>query len=181
MGFTRQEYWSGLPFPSPGYLPNSGIKPRSPIRQVDSLRSEPPGKSVKFDDQEAERTTKSFFNGNCSYPVHWRLITLSWKWKVKVKVAQCPTLCDPMDYPIQGILQARTLEWVTFPFSRGSSQSRNQTRISCIAGGFFINWAMREAMSLNIFHRVFIVNYQECCGCSKIIRDSDSFFLLHHP
>ena len=33
----------------------------------------------------------------------------------------------------------------------------------------------------HIFHRVFIVNYQECCGCSKIIRDSDSFFLLHHP
>ena len=44
MGFSRQEYWSGLPFPSPGDLPNPGIKPRSPGLQADSLRSEPPGK-----------------------------------------------------------------------------------------------------------------------------------------
>ena len=42
--------------------------------------------------------------------------------KVKVKVAQsCPTLCNPMDYTVHGILQARILEWVAFPFSRGSS------------------------------------------------------------
>ena len=44
MGFSRQEYWSGLPFPSPGDLPNPGIKPRSPTFQADSLPSEPPGK-----------------------------------------------------------------------------------------------------------------------------------------
>ena len=44
-----------------------------------------------------------------------------------------------------GILQARILEWVAFPFSRGSSQSRDQTHISCTAGGFFTNWAVREA------------------------------------
>ena len=44
MGFSRQEYWSGLPFPSPGDLPNPGIKPRSPTLQADSLLSEPPGK-----------------------------------------------------------------------------------------------------------------------------------------
>ena len=48
------------------------------------------------------------------------------KVKVKVKVAQlCPTLCHPMDYTVHGILQARILEWVAFPFSRGSSQPRD--------------------------------------------------------
>jgi len=53
-------------------------------------------------------------------------------------VAQlCPTLCDSMDYTVYGILQARILEWVTFPFSRGFSQPRDQIQISCIAGGFF--------------------------------------------
>ena len=58
--------------------------------------------------------------------------------KVKVKVAQlCPTLCDPMDYTVHGILQTRILEWVAIPFSRGSSQPRDQAQISCIAGGFF--------------------------------------------
>ena len=50
--------------------------------------------------------------------------------KVKVKVAQlCPTLCDPIAYTVLGILQARILEWVAFPFSRGSSQPRNQTQV----------------------------------------------------
>ena len=45
MGFCWQEYWSGLPFPPPGDLPNPGIEPRSPTLQVNSLPSEPPGKS----------------------------------------------------------------------------------------------------------------------------------------
>ena len=45
MGFSREKYWSGLPFPSPGYLPNLGIKPGSPTFQADSLLSEPPSSS----------------------------------------------------------------------------------------------------------------------------------------
>ena len=58
--------------------------------------------------------------------------------EVKVKVAQsCPTLCDPMDYTVHGILQARILEWVAFPFSRGSSQPRDRTQVSHITGRFF--------------------------------------------
>ena len=44
MEFSRQEYWSGLPFPSPGDLPDPGIKPTSPALQADALTSEPPGK-----------------------------------------------------------------------------------------------------------------------------------------
>ena len=50
---------------------------------------------------------------------------------VKVKV------CDPMDYRVHGILQVRILEWVPFPFSRGSPQPRDQTQVSGIAGRFF--------------------------------------------
>ena len=44
MGFSRQEYWSGLPFPSAGDFPNPGIEPGSPALQADTLPSEPPGK-----------------------------------------------------------------------------------------------------------------------------------------
>ena len=63
----------------------------------------------------------------------------------KVKVTQsCPTLCDPMDYIVHRILQARMLAWVAFPFSRGSSQPRNQPRVSHIAGGFFTSQAIRK-------------------------------------
>ena len=59
---------------------------------------------------------------------------------LKVKVTQsCLTLCDPMDPTVHGILQARILEWVAFPFSRESSQPRDRTQVSCIAGGFFTN------------------------------------------
>ena len=67
------------------------------------------------------------------------------KKKVKVKLAQsCPTLCDPMHYTVHGILHARILKWVAFPFSRGSSQPRDRTQVSRFAGGFFTSWATRE-------------------------------------
>ena len=57
---------------------------------------------------------------------------------MKVKVTQsCLTLCDPMDYTVHGILQARILEWVAIPIFRGSSQPRDETQVSHIAGGFF--------------------------------------------
>ena len=48
MGFSRQEYWSGLPFPSPEDLPDPGIKPRSPTLQADALTSEPPLPAVEL-------------------------------------------------------------------------------------------------------------------------------------
>ena len=85
--------------------------------------------------------------------IHWwkvRLLStfyLCWlknMWS-EVKVGQsCSTLCDPMDYTVHGILQARILEWVAIPFSR-SSQPRDWTQVSCITGGFFTSWATGEA------------------------------------
>ena len=65
-----------------------------------------------------------------------------------MKVAQlCQTLGDPMDYTVRGILQAGILEWVAFLFSRGSSQPRDRTQFSHIAGRFFTREARatREA------------------------------------
>ena len=68
------------------------------------------------------------------------------------EVAQsCPTLCDPMDCSlpgssVHGIFQARVLEWVAYPFSRGSSRLRDWTRVSRIAGGRFCeSWTIRKA------------------------------------
>ena len=70
---------------------------------------------------------------------------------VKVKVVQlCPTLCDPMDYTVHGILQARILEWVAFSSSKRSSQPRGQTHVSRIAGRFFTSWATREAKNTGV-------------------------------
>ena len=68
------------------------------------------------------------------------------RWASEVKVAQsCLTLCNPMDYTVNGLLQARILELVAIPFSRASSQPRDWTQVSHIAGGFFTSWATREA------------------------------------
>ena len=75
------------------------------------------------------------------------------KWKVKVLVTQsCPILCDPMDCglpdsSVHGILQTRILEGVAIPFSRGSSQPRGWTHVSCTAGRFFTVLATRESES----------------------------------
>ena len=90
------------------------------------------------------------------------------RWE-RVKVAQkCPTLCDPMDCTVHGNLQARIPEWVAFPFSRGSSRPRNWTGISCIAGGFFTNWAIRQSgflywPNVKITWRIFFKDYR-CLG-----------------
>ena len=74
----------------------------------------------------------------CACPLHSAPL-------VKVKVAQlCPTLWDPRDL-VHGILQARILEWVAFPFSRESSQPRDWTQVFHIAVWFFTSWATREA------------------------------------
>ena len=54
-----------------------------------------------------------------------------------------PWTIQSMDYTVHGILQARILEWVAFPFSRGSSQPREQTQVSCFAGRFFANYHRR--------------------------------------
>ena len=72
------------------------------------------------------------------------------KWQGEVKAAQsCPTLCNPMDCTVHGILQVPVLEWVVIPFSRGSSQPREGTQVSFIAGEFFTSWATREAYGKN--------------------------------
>ena len=66
-------------------------------------------------------------------------------------VQSCPNLCNPMhcsppDSAVHGIFQARILEWVAISSSRGSSQPRDQTLISCIAGGFFTCWDIGEPL-----------------------------------
>ena len=79
-------------------------------------------------------------------------ITSSCHW-IDVSVNLWKLLChvwffDPMDYIVHRILQARILEWVALPFSRRSSQPRDQTQVSCIVGKFFTSWATREAQGL---------------------------------
>ena len=93
---------------------------------------------------------------------------LFWGTKMKMLVAQSYLiLCDSMDYSLPGssvhkILQARMLEWVASPFSRGSSQPKDQTQVFCIAVRFFTIWVTREAppffvnCSINVNHSLLL-------------------------
>ena len=78
-------------------------------------------------------------------------------YEVKMKVAQsCQILCDPIDCnllgsSVDGILQARIVEWVAISFSRGSSRPRDRTQISCIGGGFFTVQAQRRPMIYKLY------------------------------
>ena len=76
----------------------------------------------------------------CSFLEAFRRISVKWKWML---FSHDRLFVTPW---IHGVFQAGTLEWVTFPFSRGSSQQRDWSQVSCIAGGFFTNWATREAL-----------------------------------
>ena len=146
MGFSRQEYWSGLPFPSPGDHPDPGIKPRSPALQADSLPSELQGRSYNYCRIVYAAAAKLLQScPTLCDPIDWTMqptrLPRPWdspgkntgvgchfllqymKVKSKSEAAQsCPTLsnsmdCSPPGSPVPGILQARTLEWVAISFS----------------------------------------------------------------
>ena len=97
------------------------------------------------------------------YAFWWPLGSL----KVKILVAQsCPTLCNPMHYSlpgscVHGISQTRILEWVAISFSRGSSQPRDQTQVSCIAGRFFTIWATREVSPRSEISHTDLIKYSQ--------------------
>ena len=155
MGFPRQEYWSGLPFPSPGDFPDPGTESTSPSLQADSLPLcylGSPRIMVTLErsgeDSGCWRHKNDFLNA--------------------IKVLSClvaqsclalynPMDCSPPGSSVHGILQARILVRVATSFSRGSSQPRDRTHFSyvnCTVGRFFICWAIREAS--------WVVVTQEC-------------------
>ena len=112
MEFPRQEYWSGLPFPSLGDLPYPGIK--SWVFCI---------------------TGRLYHLSHLGSPLDILCVCV-------LVTRSCPTLCKPMDCSppgssVHGIPQARILEWVTIPFSRESSQPRDRTWVSHTAGRFF--------------------------------------------
>ena len=94
---------------------------------------------------------------------------LKWKWKSLSHVL----LCNSMSYTVHGILQARILEWVAFSVSRGSYQPRNRTGVSCIAGGFFTNWAIKTNMHL--FLKVWMCSV----GATKLDSNFNNFSYFH--
>ena len=129
MGFCGREYWSGLPCPAPGDLSDPGIEPMF-------------------------LTSPALASGFFTTSTTWQGPSSLWKWKSLscVQLFVTPWLYSPRNS------SGQNTEMGSLSFSRGSSQPQNQTRVFCIAGGFFTNWAIREAhgasqmrCSFNIF------------------------------
>ena len=135
--FSRQERWSGLPFPSPVHESEKWKWSVPPWATPWTAAYQAPP-SIGFSRQE-------YWNGLPLPSPRGSLESES-----ESEVAQsCLTLCHPMDCSLPGsfvcgILQARILEWVAISFSRRSSQPRDGTWVSCIAGRCFTIWATRE-------------------------------------
>ena len=110
MEFSKPEFWSREPFPSPGDLPDLVLEPRSPVSQADSLPAEPPGWLWKWSESEFGQSCPTLCD---------------------------PMDCSPPGSTVHGIFQARVLESVAVSFSRGSSRPRAQTQVLCIAGRCF--------------------------------------------
>ena len=103
--------------------------------------------------KDLSSSSSKFFHGSYCSVVNFRVLKLTFKalhiwtsaslWRF-VYVQSCPTLCNLMDCSppgssVHGISQARILEWVAIPFSRGSSRPRDQTPVSCLTGRYFTN------------------------------------------
>ena len=147
-----QEYWSGWPCPPPGDLPNTGIEPvsfTSPAladrffttlatwkwKSLSRVSLQPHGLYSPWNSpgQNTGVGSLSLFQG--IFPIQ----------------GSNPGLphCRQILYQLSYKGSPRILEWIAYPFSSGSSQSRGLIRVSCPGGGFFANWAMREAQRVN--------------------------------
>ena len=144
--FSRQESWSGLPFPPPGDLPNLEI-------QLTSLftSSAVTGKFFTTSTtSEAIYTCICICECICIY-ISWTKSSFGFFCSTYTQLLRHVWLCNPMDCsppgsPVHGIFQARILEWVAISSSRGSSQPRDWTHVSCIGRWILYHSATWEAL-----------------------------------
>ena len=138
-----KKYWSGLPFPSPGNLPDPVIKPVSPLLhwRVDSLllshQEESESHSVMSDSLQPHGLDSPWESPGQNTGVG----SLSLCQGIFPTQGSNPGLphCRQIVYQLSQKGSPRILEWVAYPFPSRSSRPRNQTRVSCIAGRFFTN------------------------------------------
>ena len=159
MEFSRQEYWNGLPCPPLWNLPNPGVKclcllhwqatslplvpPEKPI-YIRTVVNKSESRSVMSNSLQPHATPYSPWNSPGQNTGEGSLSLLQGIFPTQ-RLNPGLLHCRQVLYQLNHKGSSRILEWVAYPFSRGSSKPRNRTRVSCIAGGFFTNWAVREA------------------------------------
>ena len=172
-GYTCSPSWNPLPLPSP-YHPSGSSQCTSPKHPVsciehglaihfthDNIHVSMPFSQIIPTLPSPTKSKRLFYTsvslllsciqGYCYHLSKFHIYVLD-----EGEVTQsCPTLCDPVDCSlpgssVQGILQARVLEWVAISFSRGSSRPRDRTQVSCIGGRRSNLWATREVLVYGI-------------------------------
>ena len=139
MEFSRQEYWGGLPFPTPGDLPKPGIRTTFLVSPVLAGGFNYYNLMLRATIWDRCYHYFNFTNKEIEPQIKYSAAAAA------KSLQSCLTLYDPIDSsppgsPIPGILQARTLEWVAISFSKRSSQPRNWTHIS------YISWIGRQIL-----------------------------------
>ena len=151
MVFSRQEYWSGLPSPPPVHLPNPAIEPVSPASQVHSLLLSHQGSpSTGSRSLNLMKNTQLILFTAWLCQLFWRrtlfiflAVLVERKWVTQL----CPTLCNPHWLYSPWNSPGQDTGVVSCCLLQGIFLTRNHTRVSCIAGGFFTSWATREAQA----------------------------------
>ena len=154
-----------------GNLPNPGIKPQSPTLQVDSLPVEPPEKLKSRSVISDSLQPQGLYSPKNSPGQNTGVDNLSLLQGIFPTQGLNPGLphCRQILYQLSHKGSPRILEWVAYPFSSRSSWPRNRTRVSCIAGRFFTNWA--KPWSVKYFH-------VPICPLYLIFREAEIFFKM---
>ena len=142
--FPRKKYWSGLPFPPPGYLPNPGTESPYPALADGFLTTESENCSVMSHSLRPHGLYSPWNSPGQNIGVD-SLSLLQGIFPTQGSNSALPH-CKWILYQVSHEESPKILEFVAYPFSRGSSQPWNWTRVSCTAGGFFTNWAIRETL-----------------------------------
>ena len=160
MEFSREEYWSGLPFPSPGDLPNPGIEPRSPALQADSLPSEPSGK-LAFVEDSGNISSRIFFSTWTIFEIFIEFVTILFLFYVLVFFGHdtCGLLAPwPRIEPVPSALEGKVL-------TTGTSGKSLDLRIDW-KGGMMEFWG---ADRLFLFKLIFVFIYLAVLGLSYVL------------
>ena len=166
MGFSRQGYWSGLPFPSSGNFPVPGIEPESPALAGRFFTTEP-SRSPCFIGKQTKWSKVRFcvtFHTICKL-----VLAFVCAQSLQLYLTLHDSIdCSPPGSSVHVICQTSILECIAIYSSKGSAPHRNQTRVSwvsCFAGGFFTTEALGKPM---IVDRCYIL-YTHCVVVNKIL------------
>ena len=166
MGFSRRGEWSGLPCPPPGGVPDSGMEPTS--RQSAALAG------GLFTTSATWWQWMFLPHSHSSFTIQGNVIGFFWIPFISWSESRLVVSDSLWPHGLSSLWNSpgQNTGVVAYPFSSGSSQPRDQTGVSCIAGRFFTGWTMKELLLVLVYWRVcmclnhqWVLNFAKCLNC----------------